>query len=280
MAETTERGAGRAPAARRTPAAGRSRQAHRPCRVYRHPLPVRLAHWVNAACLAILLMSGLQIFNAHPALYWGKASDFEHPILRIGDAYERGRSIGVTTLFGRRFETTGVLGLSRIDGQSVPRAFPAWLTIPARQDLATGRVWHFFFAWVLVANALAYAVHAVFGARLARGLGGALRYNVIQKSSYLAVLAGVLPLAVLSGLTMSPGVDAAAPWLLDVLGGRQSARTIHFVVAWLLVAFAIVHVVMVLVSGFANNMRSMITGWYAPPAPADTGRGDRRGAAA
>jgi len=71
------------------------------------------------------------------------------------------------------------------------------------------------------------------------------------------------PLAVLTGLTMSPGVVAAAPWLLDIFGGRQSARTVHFIVTALFVLFVAVHVVMVLMTGFVNNMRSMMTGWYA-----------------
>ena len=85
----------------------------------------------------------------------------------------------------------------------------------------------------------------------------------LQKLAYLAVIFVLLPLMVLTGLTMSPGVDAAWPWLLDVFGGRQSARTIHFITASLLVAFTLVHLVMVLVSGVWNNLRSMITGRYA-----------------
>jgi thiosulfate reductase cytochrome b subunit len=88
------------------------------------------------------------------------------------------------------------------------------------------------------------------------------RYNVLQQLTYLAVILILAPLAVLTGLTMSPAVDAAAPWLLDMFGGRQSARTIHFVVTGLFVLFGLLHVTMVVVSGFLNNMRSMITGWY------------------
>jgi thiosulfate reductase cytochrome b subunit len=91
----------------------------------------------------------------------------------------------------------------------------------------------------------------------------AKRYNVLQKLSYLAVIALLLPLMVLTGLTMSPGMNAAAPFLLDVFGGRQSARTIHFITASLVVLFVVVHLVMVLLSGVWNNLRSMITGRYA-----------------
>ena len=98
---------------------------------YRHPLPVRIAHWINVLALAILLMSGLQIFNAHPALYWGEASDFARPVFRVYDERsDTGRPVGITSLFAWRFETTGVLGSSTRDGQPAYRAFPAWLTIP------------------------------------------------------------------------------------------------------------------------------------------------------
>ena len=91
----------------------------------------------------------------------------------------------------------------------------------------------------------------------------ARRYNALQKLAYLAVIFGLLPLMVATGLTMSPAFDAIAPWLLDLFGGRQSARTIHFITASLLVAFVAVHIAMVLLSGVFNNMRSMITGRYA-----------------
>ncbi len=251
-------------------------------------------HWINAVCVVILLMSGLQIFNAHPSLYWGKASDFDRPLLRIGDDYEHGRPVGFTTVLGRRFVTTGVLGWSTIGGEGVPRAFPAWVTIPRWQDLATGRVWHFFFAWAFAIDGLLYLGYALFARHLQRdllpsraelrGFGRSLhdhlrfkfspevqarRYNVLQKLSYLAVVLVLLPLAALTGLTLSPGVDAAAPWLLHVFAGRQSARTLHFVVAWLIVGFVFVHVLMVLASGWIDNLRAMITGRHAlEPGPA------------
>jgi thiosulfate reductase cytochrome b subunit len=91
----------------------------------------------------------------------------------------------------------------------------------------------------------------------------ARRYNVLQKLAYLAVALVLLPLMVATGLTMSPGIDAAWPWLLDLFGGRQSARSIHFICASLIVLFVIVHLVMVVASGLFNNLRSMITGRYA-----------------
>ena len=90
----------------------------------------------------------------------------------------------------------------------------------------------------------------------------ARHYNVLQKFAYLGVIFVVLPLLILAGLSMSPGIDAAFPGLIDLFGGRQSARTVHFICAWLIILFVLVHVVMVLVSGLWNNIRSMVTGRY------------------
>ena len=100
----------------------------------------------------------------------------------------------------------------------------------------------------------------------------ALRYNVLQKFAYLAVIGILLPGMILSGMTMSPALDAAMPWLLDLFKGRQTARSIHFIFAFSLVGFIAVHVAMVVLSGFWNNIRSMVTGKFAiehpaPPAP-------------
>lgn len=257
--------------------------------IYRHSALIRITHWINVLCLAILLMSGLQIFNAHPALYWGEASDFDRPIAWIeAHPNDSGRPVGMTHVLGSDFVTTGVLGWSTYDRRPSPRAFPAWVTLPSEQDLATGRVWHFFFAWMLVINGLIYLLSAFLSGHFSRDLlptgkqlkeigrtfvdhvrlrfprgQEAAQYNGLQKLAYLLAAFGLLPLIALAGLTMSPGVDAAMPWLLDLFGGRQSARTVHFIVAGLLVVFVIVHVFMVLVSGVINNMRSMITGWYS-----------------
>jgi thiosulfate reductase cytochrome b subunit len=253
--------------------------------VYRHSAITRVTHWVNVVCVILLLMSGLQIFNATPALYWGIRSSFDAPVVSIG-AEDRGdTTIGVTKILGHSIETTGVLGVSNVEGQPTERAFPAWITIPSYQDLATGRRWHFFFAWLLVLNGAVYLLYALFSRHLWRDLvpsGRQLRqigrsivdhallrfhrerdYNVLQKLSYFGIVVIVLPLLVLAGLTMSPGLDTAFPWLLDLFGGRQTARTIHFAMAALLVLFVLVHVVMVLVSGVWNNLRSMVTGRYA-----------------
>jgi len=263
-------------------------------RIYRHALPVRIMHWVNVVCLAVLLMSGLQIFNAHPALYWGKASDFDRPLLAMYAVRDGGgRPVGRTTLFGHTADTTGVLGLSAgRDGQPLVRGFPTWATLPSEQSLAGGRLWHFFFAWLFALNGLAYLVHGIAGGHFRRDLlpgrdqlrhigrsildhlrlrfprgAEARRYNVLQKLSYLAVIFLLAPLIVLAGLAMSPQLDAGFPALPDLFGGRQSARSLHFLAAGLLLAFALVHVLMVLVSGVWNNLRSMVTGRYAIEEP-------------
>ncbi len=260
--------------------------------IYRHSRVVRLTHWANVVLISLLLMSGLQIFNAHPRLYWGEyGADADHPWLELTALKPNSdRPVGVTRVGRFQFRTDGVLGVSRGgDGQFTQRGFPRWATLPGYQDLATGRRWHFFLVWLFVANGLAYlifgAVNGHFRRDLAptgdqikprnilRSIGDHIRlrhargeeaksYNVLQKLTYLVVIFIILPLMVITGLTMSPGMDAAAPWLLSLLGGRQSARSIHFITANLIVLFVIVHVVEVFLAGVVNEIRSMITGRY------------------
>ena len=256
----------------------------------RHSLAVRITYWINVAAMTILLMSGLAIFNAHPALYWGKSSyTGRPPVLSIGLAEGPDDSvIGVTTIAGRTIETTGVLGVSNDrKGEPSARAFPWWITIPDDLWLSMSRSWHFFFAWVFVLNGLIYLVHGLASRHFARdiaptggdlrGIGASIRdhlllrhprgeaskrYNVLQKFAYLAIVFVVLPLVVLTGLGMSPWMNAVWPGWVDLFGGRQSARTIHFVCAWLLVLFAFVHVFQLVVAGAWNHVRSMVTGRY------------------
>lgn len=255
-----------------------------PRRRARHSLPVRLTHWINALALLVLLGSGLQIFNAHPALYWGHASTFAEPWVAM-TAEPRGAGLaGFTQVGALKVETSGLLGLS--NGER--RGFPAWSTLPGYRSLAEGRRWHFFFAWVFVINGLIYLAWGLVSghfsrnlfphsvelaprnlwaeikdhARLRFHLGG---YNALQKLVYLAVIFGLLPLMVLSGLGMSPGVNAAWPWTFEIFGGRQSARTIHFLSALTMVAFVLVHVAMVIASGPLRQLRAMTTGGEAPP---------------
>ena len=263
----------------------------------RHSLPVRLMHWTNVVALTVLLMSGLQIFNAHPRLYWAGKSSYTGapPVLEIGARQsDEAGAIGTTRVFGREFVTTGVLGVSKAaNGQLTARAFPWWATIPDNPWLSMARSWHFFFAWVLLINGLAYVTHSAASRHLARDLvpdrsdwrsigrsildhlrfrhptgEAAKRYNVLQKLAYLAVVFVLLPLIILMGVAMSPWMNSLLPGWVDFFGGRQAARTIHFVAAWLLVAFVLVHVFEVIVSGLWNHLRSMITGRYRVPVEA------------
>lgn len=265
--------------------------------MYRHTRATRVMHWVNALSVFIVLMSGLQIFNAHPRLHWGKSgADADSALLQI--TAERGSNhqlSGVVLLGHSRLTTTGVLGVSADKGGAASvRAFPRWATIPGFQDLASGRRWHFFFAWVLVINSCIYLLVSFFSRHLQQDLlpvrrelsfrhlmheiwdharlrfprgEAARRYNLLQKLSYLSVIFVLGPVMLATGLTMSPGMDAAAPWLLDVFGGRQSARTLHFMAAMLITLFIVVHLLMVVLAGPINEIRSMITGRYALPEP-------------
>jgi thiosulfate reductase cytochrome b subunit len=256
--------------------------------IYRHSRAVRITHWINALVLLVLLMSGLQIFNAHPGLYLGAKSDFADPVLAMGAMQEGNGIKGVTTVLGHSFDTTDVFGAAiDSDGGVEERGFPWSVTLPGHRDLAMGRRWHFFFAWFFLFNGLAYLLWSLGSGHLRRDLAPsgtelkhigasireharlkfpkgdeAKRYNVLQKLTYLFVALILLPLMLITGLAMSPGMDAAFPFLLDVLGGRQSARTIHFIAASGIVIFVAVHLVMVLISGVWNNLRSMITGRY------------------
>ena len=259
--------------------------------IYRHRLPVRIMHWVNVVCLVVLLGSGLQIFNAHPSLYWGADSRDSTRVLQITQKQVNGEWLGVTRIGSLELPTHGVLGTSRnADGAFAARAFPSWATIPGPQWLAMGRVWHFFFAWLFVANGIAYVVYAIASGHLRRdmipnraewrGIGRSIldhvklkhphgddakRYNVLQNIAYLSIVFGVLPLIVIGGWAMSPMMDSFAPGWVDFLGGRQGARTLHFIAAVLLVAFVLVHVFEVIVTGLVNNLRSMITGYWRVP---------------
>ncbi|WP_296678025.1 cytochrome b/b6 domain-containing protein [Novosphingobium sp.] len=234
--------------------------------VRRHHLATRLWHWINVIAVTIMLMSGLMIFNAHPRLYWGQYG--ANP---------------------RQAPDPAWLDLSHING-GVP--FPGWITIPSHYSLADARLWHLAFAWILAVAFALYLLWALIGGHARRDIAptrgelapahllhdikeharlrfptgaAALQYNVLQKLAYGAVLFVLLPGVILTGMTMSPGLNAALPWLLDLFGGRQSARSIHFLCAAGLVAFFVAHIIMVVLAGPINEVRSMLTGWYRLP---------------
>ena len=224
--------------------------------IHRHALATRLWHWVNAVAVVILIGSGLMILNAHPRLYWGRyGANFDHAWI----TFDR---------------------------------FPGWVTIPQTYNLALARNWHLSFALVLGFGLLAYMVASLLNRHFQRDLTLRRRelsarhlladirahlafrfhdpeapgdYNVLQKLSYVLVIFGLLPLVIVTGITMSPGLNAAFPWLLEVLGGRQSARSIHFLAAGGITLFVIVHLALVILAGALNGVRSMITGrWRVP----------------
>jgi thiosulfate reductase cytochrome b subunit len=263
--------------------------------VYRQFLWTRVTHWSWAVALFFLLLSGLQIFNAHPTLYIGKESgfDYDNEVLAIRSESTPDGPVGYARILGVRFNTTGVLGLSWRGEQPVRRGFPSWATIPSFQDLATGRVVHFFFAWVLVITLFGWFVVSLLNGHLRRDIApraadlrnlprdivnhAKLRfdhgreYNTLQKFAYGAVLFLILPLIILTGLAMSPTMDTVVPFLVDIAGGRQTARTIHFSMMLLLVGFFVIHMLMIVAAGPFNEMRSIITGWYRidPPEKRD-----------
>lgn len=229
--------------------------------VARHRISTRIWHWINALTLLVMLMSGLMIFNAHPRLYWGHYGANGDPAwLEIPEA-------------------GGV-------------AFPGWMTIPGDYSLADARLWHLAFAWLLAFGLLGYLLVSLVNGHLRRDLHitarewhprhlwhdvveharlrfptglAALRYNTLQKLAYASVLFVLLPGIIASGLAMAPALDAAWPWLVDLFGGRQSARSFHFIFAGLLVGFFVVHIAMVVLAGPVNEVRSMITGRYRLP---------------
>ncbi len=268
----------------------KNQPAHSAYFIYRHKLPVRIMHWINVVCFFVLLMSGLNIFNAHAALNIGKSSyNGQAPILEMNAVQTNtGKLIGYTTIFGHKFNTTGVFGASQgPDGRVLQRGFPSWMTIPSSQWLSMARRWHLLFAWLFVINGIAYVTYSILSKHVQRDLfttktdrtgiwqsikdharfkhasgEAAIPYNVLQKIAYLSVIFILLPLIILMGWAMSPFLNSLIPGWVDLFGGRQTARTIHFIVAWLLVAFVFIHVFEVIITGVWNNLRSMITGQY------------------
>jgi len=257
--------------------------------VRRHRLSTRLWHWVNVVTVAVMLMSGLMIFNAHPRLYWGEfGANPDHAWLEIASH----QGAGELRIGALKLATTGLFGGQ---GAAQARAFPGWMTIPSTYSLADARLWHLAFAWVLAFGLLGYLLWSLANGHIRRDLhitrkewrlahlwrdvkahaalrfptgAAALRYNVLQKLAYCGVLFGLLPLLILTGLTMSPALNAGLPFLLELFGGRQSARSLHFIAALGLVVFFLVHIAMVVLAGPFNEVRSMITGRFrVPPEP-------------
>ena len=270
------------------PAAGAT-----PYLFHRHALVVRITHWINAFAIVFLILTGLNIFNAHPSLYWGKqGSDIDAGTrwLQIGSATAAGAPYGYLRIGALEIETTGLLGRSAAaNGQQQDIGYPAWATFPSYRDLGTARNFHFFFAWLLIANGLVYLAYALASGHLRTNImprlrelrwsniahdivqharlkfprgEDARRYHILQKLAYAGFILVLMPLVILTGLGMSPGINAAWPWLLDIFGGRQSARSLHWIAMNLITLFIIVHLLMVVLAGPFNEIRSMITGKF------------------
>ena len=215
----------------------------------RHALSTRLWHWLNLVCVVILFMSGLNISNAHPRLYWGDAG------FAASEAW-----------------------------LSLPR-FPGWATIPGYYSLASARDWHLLMAWPFALLLLFIWVAMLVNRHFRRDLvtrrsewrwsairqdvakhlrldfhHGRSKFNFLQKLSYGVVLGILLPGMVVSGMGISPGMEPLMSPVIEMLGGRQSVRSLHFLFAWALFAFLVLHVILVLLSNPLRQMRDMITG--------------------
>ena len=214
--------------------------------IQRHTRIVRITHWVNALCVVFMIPSGIAILIAHPEFYWGETGYFGAPFA-----------------FKLPIE---------------PNFLHTWW----------GRGMHFLFAWILVVNGVIYLSYIVLSRKqrrkliprrdelrwnnIASEIGDHIRlrppsaigdhYNVLQKISYIIVVLLLSPLIFFTGLTMSPAITSVFPELLDLFGGRQSARTIHFIAAALLVLFILIHVLEVFVVGFKKEIWAMISGQW------------------
>jgi len=222
----------------------------------RHSLLVRVTHWLTTISFIALLVTGAELIVSHPRFYWG----------------ETGNS-GTTPLFSIHIPASR---------GTVPTGYS--YTMPDQNGWS--RYLHFEAAWLLVITALVYgiasflnghfrrnlwpasgqrswaAIRDVFARYLRRApdIAGAHTYNVVQRLSYFGVIFVLFPLVIWTGLALSPAFNSAFPWFVDVLGGRQSARTLHFFISIALLLFLIVHVVLVAWAGFWSRTRAMITG--------------------
>ena len=216
----------------------------------RHSALVRITHWINTFNFFALVVSGIAILLAHPRLYWGE---------------------------------TGAVGTPSL----IDLPLPFVLDVPIR---GPGRYLHFLSAWVFVLTGLLYVISGfvtqhfrknllpakreLSWSAIARVVSNSLRlkrpseeesltYNVVQRISYLGVVFVLTPLIILTGLAMSPAVTSVFPAVVNVFGGQQSARTIHFFISSFLVLFLLVHIAMVFLAGFKKRVRAMITGHSA-----------------
>lgn len=224
--------------------------------LYKHNISTRIWHWINVVTVFIMIGSGLGILNAHPHLYWGH--------------------------FGANPDPAWV---------HLPH-WPGWMTIPGSYNLALSRRWHLFFALVLGFALLGFMISSLINRHFQKQLRiraaeltpghlwfdikehlafrfhdpkNPIAFNVLQKIAYASTIFIMIPAMIFTGLAMSPGMDAAWPWLIEIFGGRQSARSIHFIAMVALIGFIIVHLALVILAGPIGEVRSMITGYWRVP---------------
>lgn len=223
----------------------------------RHAFIVRITHWLATFCFFALLVSGLEIVVSHPRFYWGETGNvLTHPLFVLPIPASR-----ATVPTGYRYVLPDQNGWSRY--------------------------LHFQAAWIAVLTGLLYLIYGVFSGHFRRNLfpagadlswralrsdianhlrfkrpspSEAWSYSVLQRLTYLIVIFVLFPLVIWTGLAMSLAFVSAFPATVTLLGGEQSARTLHFFVSIALVLFVLVHVVMVCAAGFKSRMRAMITG--------------------
>lgn len=219
-----------------------------------HSYNVRVCHWINVVAGGYLVLSGIHIFLDFPELYWGTTGYQGYPaVFKLSD-------------WGISWDQAGEMG-----------------------NRMWGRNYHFTFVWVFLINGLVYVGWSVWTGHVrdrllprrdqitpaslwadlrehlpwtASNLATATTYGTLQRLSYVLLLFVFVPLMLLTGLAQSPGFTAAWPWLLDLFGGRQSARTLHSIGTVVFVLFVMVHVLEVLAAGAINRVRSMITGKF------------------
>jgi thiosulfate reductase cytochrome b subunit len=233
----------------------------------RHAAFVRVTHWITTLCFFALLVTGIEIVISHPRFYWGETgNDLTTPLFKIPVPASRNL---VPTGYGYvlpdqngwsrylHFEAAWAVLLT-----GVIYAVWGWWTGHFRSNLfpaPSNRTWRSF------VDVLAKHI------RLNRpGESEAFSYNTVQRAAYLIVIFVLFPLVICTGLALSPGFNSTFPALVNVLGGRQSARTLHFFISVLLLLFVVIHVAMVVLAGFTARVRAMITGIAVAPPPRAT----------
>jgi len=227
----------------------------------RHSAVVRVTHWLTVVAFLALLITGGEIVISHPRFYWGEVGNvmtrplFTIPIASSRDTVPTGYNYVMPDQNGwsryLHFEAAWVAVLTGL----VYLVYGLWTRhfrsnlLPVKGERSWGGYWRAF-----------RGVFARYFRRAPPDAADARSYNVVQRTAYLAVIFVLFPLVIWTGLAMSPAFTAAVPESVILLGGRQSARTIHFFVSGLLLLFLIVHVTMIAMAGFWSRMRAMITG--------------------